>query len=198
MTEPTLAFARLAPGVDFGASDGRADIVFMIAAPDGAAEVHLAVLSKLARSLIHDDFTAALRAARTPDGCRGDRRGGDRGGGCRGPVAAARGRGDRRDRPRLTVTAGPRGIVGVTACATGIAHTYMAADALTAAGKAAGVELHVETQGSSGYQALRPASSRAPTRSIFANDVDVRDAAASPASRSCARPSSAASTSPTR
>ena len=64
---PSLAFARLKPGVDFGASDGPADLVFLIAAPEGAAEAHLAVLSKLARSLMQDDFTAGLRAATTAD-----------------------------------------------------------------------------------------------------------------------------------
>ncbi len=64
---PSLAFARLKPGVDFGASDGPADLVFLIAAPEGAAEAHLAVLSKLARSLMQDDFTSGLRAASSAD-----------------------------------------------------------------------------------------------------------------------------------
>ncbi|HCN23436.1 MAG TPA: PTS lactose transporter subunit IIC, partial [Arthrobacter bacterium] len=61
--EPTLAMARLNPKVDFGAKDGPADLVFFIAAPDGADQEHLKLLSKLARSLIKKDFTAALRAA---------------------------------------------------------------------------------------------------------------------------------------
>ncbi|MDF2491941.1 MAG: fruA, partial [Microbacterium sp.] len=64
VTQASLAFARLAPGVDFGASDGPADLVFLIAAPAEAAEAHLAVLSKLARSLMQDAFTSELRAAR--------------------------------------------------------------------------------------------------------------------------------------
>ncbi|MCO7202253.1 fructose PTS transporter subunit IIA, partial [Microbacterium sp. CnD16-F] len=67
VTQASLAFARLNPGVDFGAEDGGADLVFLIAAPDTAAEEHLAVLSKLARSLMRDDFTAGLRAASTAD-----------------------------------------------------------------------------------------------------------------------------------
>ena len=67
VVEPSLAFARLKPGVEFGAPDGAADLVFLIAAPGGAAEAHLAVLSKLARSLMQDDFTSGLRAASTPD-----------------------------------------------------------------------------------------------------------------------------------
>ncbi|MBG0719137.1 PTS transporter subunit EIIA, partial [Microbacterium sp. 2C] len=65
--EATLAFARLKPGVDFGAGDGPADLVFLIAAPDTAAEEHLAVLSRLARAFMREDFTAGLRAATTPD-----------------------------------------------------------------------------------------------------------------------------------
>src|SRR6185312_11546288 len=64
--EATLAMARLKPAVDFGAKDGPADIVFFIAAPAGADNEHLKLLSKLARSLIKKDFTAALRAAATP------------------------------------------------------------------------------------------------------------------------------------
>lgn len=62
---PTLAVARLSLAVDFGAADGPADLVFFIAAPEGAGSEHLKVLSKLARSLIRKDFTAALRAAGT-------------------------------------------------------------------------------------------------------------------------------------
>ena len=67
VSEPTLAFSRLARKVSFGAPDGDADIVFMIAVPEGADKDHLTVLSTLARALIRDDFTAALRAATTPD-----------------------------------------------------------------------------------------------------------------------------------
>ena len=57
--------ARLSHKVDFGAKDGPADLIFFIAAPDGADQEHLKLLSKLARSLIKKDFTAALRAAAT-------------------------------------------------------------------------------------------------------------------------------------
>ena len=63
VTEPTLAMARLSQPVDFGAKDGPADIIFFIAAPEGADQEHLKLLSKLARSLIKKDFTASLRAA---------------------------------------------------------------------------------------------------------------------------------------
>ena len=63
----------------------------------------------------------------------------------------------------------------MSACPTGIAHTYMAADKLSAAGQAAGVDVHVETQGSSGATPLDPAVIRAADAVIFAVDVGVRD-----------------------
>ncbi|MGW4547356.1 PTS fructose transporter subunit IIABC [Streptomyces violaceorubidus] len=63
VTEPTLAFGRSAAGVDFGAADGPADLIFLIAAPAGADDAHLTILSSLARQLMSADFTAALRAA---------------------------------------------------------------------------------------------------------------------------------------
>ena len=68
----------------------------------------------------------------------------------------------------------PKRLVAVTACPTGIAHTYMAADSLVAAAKEAGVDLQVETQGSSGAKALDPAVIAAADAVIFAVDVDVR------------------------
>ncbi len=168
---PSLAFARLAPGVDFGAPDGPADLVFLIAAPDTAAEAHLAMLSKLARNLMQDDFTAALRAAKTPaeivvivDEAIGEE-----------PEATA----SAEEAPSVPAAEASKTstlrIVAVTACATGIAHTFMAADALTAAAKADGVELAVEPQGSSGYKALPQNVIDAADAVIFAVDVDVRE-----------------------
>ncbi|HET6824618.1 MAG TPA: fructose-specific PTS transporter subunit EIIC [Amnibacterium sp.] len=163
VTAPTLAMARLKPPVDFGAFDGPADIVFFIAAPDGAGELHLQLLAKLARSLIREDFTAALRSAESPERivtlveeATSDE-----------PVpAAAVAEPPATGRPLL---------VGITSCATGIAHTYMAADALTNAATKLGVELHIETQGSAGTTPLDPALIARAGAVIFANDVDVRD-----------------------
>ncbi|MGY5104719.1 PTS sugar transporter subunit IIA, partial [Streptomyces sp. 900105245] len=63
VTEPTLAFGRSRAGVDFGAADGPADLIFLIAAPAGADDAHLTILSSLARQLMNADFTSALRAA---------------------------------------------------------------------------------------------------------------------------------------
>ncbi|WP_223586939.1 fructose-specific PTS transporter subunit EIIC [Microbacterium sp. OVT16B] len=173
VTIPTLAFARLAPGVDFGAPDGPADLVFLIAAPDTAAEAHLAMLSKLARSLMQEEFTGALRAARSAEEVVTI-------------VAAAisdepQPEASAAVAPSESATAPPADgaprrarIVAVTACATGIAHTFMAADALTAAGRAEGVDLVVEPQGSSGYKALPQSVIDDADAVIFAVDVDVR------------------------
>ncbi|MEJ1115693.1 fructose-specific PTS transporter subunit EIIC [Paenarthrobacter sp. CCNWLY172] len=166
--EPALAMARLSHKVDFGAKDGPADLIFFIAAPDGADQEHLKLLSKLARSLIKKDFTAALRAASSPeeivelvDGALADKP-------AAAPAAAA------APTESSTTTAAPKRIVAVTACPTGIAHTYMAADSLVAAAKEMGVDLQVETQGSSGAKPLDPAVIAAADAVIFAVDVDVR------------------------
>ncbi|MGU3356059.1 fructose-specific PTS transporter subunit EIIC [Microbacterium sp. M4A5_1d] len=180
VTQASLAFARLKPGVAFGAPDGPADLVFLIAAPENAAEEHLAVLSRLARSLMQDTFTSDLRAAATADDVvRTVRAAIGEGEAAPAPAAAAptatsaapaaAASGD------LTIDGRPARIVAVTSCATGIAHTFMAADALTAAGKEAGIDLVVEPQGSSGYQALPASVIDNADAVIFATDVDVRE-----------------------
>jgi PTS system fructose-specific IIC component len=173
VVEPTLAMARLSQPVDFGAKDGPADLIFFIAAPEGADQEHLKLLSKLARSLIKKDFTAALRAASSPEevvklveGALADKPAAHT---AAAPVAAAPAAGDGAPRPGRT-----KRLVAVTACPTGIAHTYMAADSLVAAAREAGVDLQVETQGSSGAKPLDPAVIDAADAVIFAVDVDVR------------------------
>lgn len=186
VTEPTLAMARLNPKVDFGAKDGPADLIFFIAAPDGADQAHLKLLSKLARSLIKKDFTAALRNASSReeivelvDGALADKPAahaaavpadaaavGAAGGAAGASAVAGAG--------APAASSGPKRLVAVTACPTGIAHTYMAADSLVAAAQEAGVDLQVETQGSSGAKPLDPAVIAAADAVIFAVDVDVR------------------------
>ncbi|MEV7758557.1 fructose-specific PTS transporter subunit EIIC [Microbacterium sp. NPDC089180] len=174
VTEPTLAFARLTPGVDFGAPDGPADIVFLIAAPAGADEAHLAVLSQLARSLMNDGFMSGLRAATTPsDAVRIIT---DAVNPAPASAPAAEAPAATRAEARTATATKTKKIVAVTACATGIAHTFMAADALTAAGaETDGVELVVEPQGSSGYKALPQSVIDDADAVIFAVDVDVRE-----------------------
>ncbi|MCC4249319.1 MULTISPECIES: PTS fructose transporter subunit IIABC [Microbacterium] len=176
VTEPTLAFARLAPGVDFGAPDGPADIVFLIAAPSGADEAHLSVLSQLARSLMKPEFTGGLREAATPTGAVRliTEAVTPAAAPAEGPTAAAPAA--TRAEARTATATKTTKIVAVTACATGIAHTFMAADALTAAGaETDGVELVVEPQGSSGYKALPQSVIDDADAVIFAVDVDVRE-----------------------
>ncbi|GFE24087.1 PTS fructose transporter subunit IIABC [Streptomyces nigrescens] len=67
VTEPTLAFGRSASGIDFGAPDGPADLIFLIAAPAGGDADHLSILSTLARHLMDETFTGALRSATEPE-----------------------------------------------------------------------------------------------------------------------------------
>jgi PTS system fructose-specific IIC component len=179
----TIAFARLRPGVDFGAADGPADLAFLIAAPESGGATHMKLLSSLARALVRKDFVESLRAASTPDdvvalvdGVVNP-----------APVTPAPGNpAPATSAPATTEPAAPapepasqsaggRTLVAVTACPTGIAHTYMAADSLVAAAKNAGVTLHVETQGSSGSTPLSAATIAAADAVIFATDVGVND-----------------------
>jgi PTS system fructose-specific IIC component len=176
VTVPTLAMARLSQPVDFGAKDGPADLIFFIAAPEGADQEHLKLLSKLARSLIKKDFTASLRAATTQadivelvEGALADKPAA-----AAEPAAAAAAAAPSTGAATGAKSGGPKRLVAVTACPTGIAHTYMAADSLVAAAKEVGVDLQVETQGSSGAKPLDPAVIAAADAVIFAVDVDVR------------------------
>lgn len=177
VSESTLAFARLSPGVDFGAKDGPADLVFMIAAPAAGDQEHMKLLTKLARALVRKDFTDALRAATSSDEIvrlvSDVVEPAEQAVPVATPAPAAA---DASPAARHT-TAGeePISIVAVTSCPTGIAHTYMAAEAIAAAGAKAGVEVHVEPQGSVGAETLDPAVIRRASAVIFATDVGVRD-----------------------
>ncbi|WEH17381.1 fructose-specific PTS transporter subunit EIIC [Streptomyces sp. VNUA24] len=95
VTEPTLAFGRSAAGVDFGAPDGPADLIFLIAAPAGADDAHLTILSSLARQLMNTEFTDALRAvddaAHAAALIRGDATGADAAEGTEDSAAASGG-----------------------------------------------------------------------------------------------------------
>lgn len=169
VTEPTLAFGRSADGIDFGAPDGPADLIFLIAAPSGADDAHLTILSSLARQLMDEEFTGALRAAPDAESAAALIRGDERPGGEPTEEPAD-------PHPENGPTpAEPFRIVAVTSCPTGIAHTYMAAESLENAAREAGVELTVETQGSAGFTRLDPAVLAAADAVIFAHDVPVRD-----------------------
>ncbi len=168
---PTLVFARLDPPVDFGAKDGPADLAFLIAAPEGGDNTHLQILTKLARALVRAEFTESLRRATSSDEVVAL---------VSGVVADAPAEPKHAAAPAVGATAGAtpsgqRRLVAVTACPTGIAHTYMAAEALEAAAERAGVDLSVETQGSAGSTPLPPDTIRQADAVIFAVDVGVRD-----------------------
>jgi PTS system fructose-specific IIC component len=183
VTVPTLAMARLSQAVDFGAKDGPADLIFFIAAPEGADQEHLKLLSKLARSLIKKDFTGALRAASSREeivelveGALADKPAAHASPASAdaAPAAAASGVASGAGAAAAGAAGRQKRLVAVTACPTGIAHTYMAADSLVAAAQEVGVDLQVETQGSSGAKPLDPAVIAAADAVIFAVDVDVR------------------------
>jgi len=172
--EPVLAFARLAPTVDFGAKDGHADLVFLIAAPAGGDNTHLQLLTKLARALVKPAFTAALRGAASAEEVAALVT--EVVGAPPAPKHAAPGAPAAPAAPAAPTGAErKRRLVAVTACPTGIAHTYMAAEALEAAAARADVDLQVETQGSAGARPLTPETIAAADAVIFAVDVGVRD-----------------------
>jgi PTS system fructose-specific IIC component len=193
VTEPTLAFGRSADGIDFGAPDGPADLIFLIAAPAGADDAHLTILSSLARQLMDEDFKAALRTA-TDAGATAALIRGDEPEPAPEPTPGSEStpeptpESESRPEPSLepestpepeTAPAAPAAkfkIVAVTSCPTGIAHTYMAAESLEKAGRDAGdVEVAVETQGSAGFTRLAPDVIAAADGVIFAHDVPVRE-----------------------
>ena len=186
---PTLAFARLSPGTDFGAKDGPADLAFLIAAPAGGDATHLKVLTQLARALVKKEFTDGLRGAATPEEvvdlvntvvsapaatpapakAPAAAAAATAGGTSAAAAPAA------PSEPAPAAPQARRSLVAVTACPTGIAHTYMAAEALEAAAARAGVEIAVETQGSAGSTPLPHETIAAASAAIFAVDVGVRD-----------------------
>lgn len=185
VTEPTLAFGRSAAGIDFGAPDGPADLIFLIAAPAGADDAHLTILSSLARQLMDEEFTSALRSAADAETAAalitGDARPATEPAAENGRVGgenAVRSAAEESTDPHPEndpTPAEPFRIVAVTSCPTGIAHTYMAAESLENAAREAGVELTVETQGSAGFTRLDPAVVATADAVIFAHDVPVRD-----------------------
>lgn len=178
VTEPTLAMARPNPAVSFGAKDGPADLIFFIVAPDGADQAHLKLLSTLARSLMKKSFTASLREASSAEeivelvnGALGV---GEKKAEAK-PAEAAPAVAATSAQETPAASAPVKKIVAVTACPTGIAHTYMAADALKYAAEELGYDLKVETQGSSGNEKLTQADIDAADAVIFAVSVNVRE-----------------------
>ena len=180
ITEPSLVFGRSSQGIDWGAADGPAKLIFLIAAPEGGGDAHMQMLPKLARALMKPAFRQALSDATTPaqvvelvnaevslDAPAAAAPAAAAA--AAAPVAAAAAAAA-ADKPSLH-------FVGVTSCPTGIAHTYMAAEALEAAAKAAGHTMKVETQGSAGSTPLSAAEIASADAVVFAHDLPVKDAA---------------------
>ncbi|HEM4147077.1 TPA: PTS sugar transporter subunit IIA [Streptococcus suis] len=136
--EATVLFAKSNKGVDYASLDGQpTDLFFMIAAPEGANDTHLAALAELSKYLMKPGFADKLRSVSSPE-----------------EVIAVFDDAEAADKTAEEVVASPSGdrpfIVAVTACTTGIAHTYMAEEALKKQAAEMGVDIKVETNGASG------------------------------------------------
>jgi len=141
---PSLAAMTVPGGVDYEALDDEpSNLLFMIAAPEGGGDVHLDVLAKLMTILMDEDFRANLLAAKDKDEFLK----------IIDDMETEKYPEETPDAPRSD-TEKPQGgaikVLAVTACPTGIAHTYMAAEALEKAGKKLGIAIKVETNGSGG------------------------------------------------
>jgi fructose PTS system EIIBC or EIIC component len=135
---PAIAFGRAVNGIDYESLDGQpARLFFMIAASDGANNTHLETLSRLSMLLMDADFRQVLLKADSIDFVLK-------------AIDAKEREGEEED--EVVEDSNENLILAVTACPTGIAHTYMAADSLKAKAKEMNVNLKVETNGSSGIK----------------------------------------------
>ncbi|EWH20461.1 PTS fructose transporter subunit IIABC [Bacillus haynesii] len=140
--EPAIAFGRSKGGVDYESLDGQpSHLVFMIAATDGANNTHLEALSRLSTLLMREEIRKQLLEASSED-----------------EIIDIINQHDKDDEDEEQAEEAPAAssakgkILAVTACPTGIAHTFMAADALKEKAKELGVDIKVETNGSSGIK----------------------------------------------
>ncbi|WP_425307234.1 fructose-specific PTS transporter subunit EIIC [Ammonicoccus fulvus] len=184
VNQASLGFARLAEPIDFGAKDGPSDLVFLIAAAESGGADHMKLLTKLARALIKKDFLAALRSASSADEITDLVRGvveppADTG----APATPTKETATAADVAPAKETAGagraegagtPRTVIAITACPTGIAHTFMAADYLVNAGKELGIDVITEPQGSTATDSVTAEQIASADAVIFATDVGVK------------------------
>ena len=139
----TVLFAKSNKGVDYASLDGQpTDLFFMIAAPEGANDTHLAALAELSKYLMKPGFADKLRQASNPDQVIAAFDAEEQ-------VAAAE-EAKKVEAVKEAASSDKPLIVAVTACTTGIAHTYMAEEALIKKGEEMGVTVRVETNGASG------------------------------------------------
>ncbi|MFT8668808.1 MAG: fructose-specific PTS transporter subunit EIIC [Liquorilactobacillus hordei] len=147
----TVMFAKSEGGVDYASLDGNpVHLFFMIAAPEGANDTHLKALATLSGLLINPDLVASLKRAQTPEEVQQ-------------LFADAQAAKEAKEKveeekekaaAKAPVSSNRPYIVAVTACPTGIAHTYMAEEALKKQAEAMGVDIKVETNGSEGVKHL--------------------------------------------
>lgn len=141
--EATVLFAKSNKSVDYASLDGQpTDLFFMIAAPEGANDTHLAALAELSKYLMKPGFADKLRQARTPDQVIAAFDAEEQ--------EAAAEEAKKAEAVKEAASSDKPLIVAVTACTTGIAHTYMAEEALIKKGEEMGVTVRVETNGASG------------------------------------------------
>ena len=137
---PSVLFARSHKGIDYDALDGEpVHIFFMIAASEGAHDLHIETLAKLSKMLLNDDFTNGLKTCETADEVYA-------------LVDKYSEKEEPKEEPKKEVSSNKKKIIAVTACPTGIAHTYMAEAALKEAGEKIGVDIKVETNGADGIK----------------------------------------------
>lgn len=155
VSESVVVFGRSDTGIDFDSMDGKpAHLFFMIATPENSGDDHLSILSTLSGLLMKSEVQEAIRTASTYDEL----------------VAAF----DIDNEPKQEVVDSESFVVAVTACATGIAHTYMAAEKLQETAKNKGIAIKVETNGSSGVgNRLTQADIKNADAVIVAADINV-------------------------
>ncbi|WP_430603632.1 PTS system fructose-specific transporter subunit IIABC [Enterococcus sp. DIV1368b] len=144
--EATVLFAKSNKGVDYEALDGQPTFLFfMIAAPEGANDTHLQALAALSRLLIDPDFVGKLKEAGTSEEVQELFQTAEQ-------QKEAEAVAEQEEAAQTATSSNKKFVVAVTACPTGIAHTYMAEDALKKKAKEMGVEIKVETNGSEGIK----------------------------------------------
>ncbi|MFC6202363.1 fructose-specific PTS transporter subunit EIIC [Lactiplantibacillus nangangensis] len=164
----TVLFAKSAAGVDFNALDGQpVHLFFMIAAPEGANNTHLAALAALSSLLIDPELVGKLKKATTPEEVQqlfGDAQAAKELKEAKDAAAKAR---KAADASSAAADEQRPYIVGVTACPNGIAHTYMAEAALIKQAEAMNVDIKIETNGSEGVKHLLTADEIARAKGVI-------------------------------
>ncbi|WP_145146799.1 PTS fructose transporter subunit IIABC [Paenibacillus xylanexedens] len=182
VNEPTVVFAKSRKGLDFEALDDQpAHVFFMIAAPEGAGNTHLRTLAALSRLLIDSDFISQLMSTDTPaevsalfDAKQAEA--------AEKEAAKEKAKAEKAANAASATTTGQQQntsgvivgnansedfVVAVTACPTGIAHTFMAEDALKKKAQEMGINIRVETNGSEGAQNVLTADEIARAKGVI-------------------------------